>query len=59
MKFILIYFLIYFSIFKIWENIKKLNFLIKNEKLHAFSQNWNSVNAKKHNATFFGSEEVS
>ncbi len=42
-----------------WEREKeyrkyiKLNFLIKDQKFHALSQNRNSVNAKNTNASFF------
>ncbi len=51
-----VYFFIYLSIFKCYLNMGKyikLNFLIKVQKLYAFSQNWNTVNAKKHKCYFF------
>jgi len=51
-----VYFFIYFLFFKWYLNLGKyikLNFLIKDQKFLAFSQNWNSVNAKKHKCCFF------
>ncbi len=60
MKFILLTIYFYFSVFLLISKSGKyikLNFLIKDQNLYAFFQNWNSVNAEK-NATFFWSEEV-
>ncbi len=38
--------------------IHQAKYPYKDQKLNAFSQNWNSVNAKKHKFDFFVSEEV-
>jgi len=56
MKFILFTFLFIFLFLKWYLNLgkfKKLNFRIKDQKLYAFSQNWNSVSAKKTECYFF------
>jgi hypothetical protein len=51
--FILLFIFIFTKLYINLGKYIKLNFLIIDQKLSAFPQNWNSINAKKHKRYFF------